>query len=79
MSATSTHSTDSVPSTGQEQPTGRLLIEELDPVQAERIRRAPLPTKQTLRRRRLLPLQALKFMETNLRIADIVARERLGL
>ncbi|MCL3778364.1 MULTISPECIES: hypothetical protein [unclassified Actinomyces] len=78
MTATAPHSTDAVPSAGEE-PAGGLPIEELDPVQAERIRRAPLPTRQTLRRRRFLPVQVLKFIETNLRIVDIVARERLGL
>ncbi|WP_194948249.1 hypothetical protein [Actinomyces trachealis] len=71
-------STDDASTVDEEQPTVGLLVEELDPVQAERIRRAPLPTKQTLRRRRFLPVQAGKFVVTNLRILDIVIREKLG-
>ena len=54
-------------------------IEELDPEQAERIARAPLPTKGTLRSRRCVPVQLVKFALTNLRIMNIVAREKLGL
>ncbi|MDU0349138.1 hypothetical protein [Actinomyces sp. MRS3W] len=53
--------------------------DELDPLEAERIAGAPLPTPQTLLRRRFIPYQVYKFAETNLRIADIVLRERLGL
>lgn len=52
--------------------------EQLDPVQAERIRRAPLPTPQTLFARKCVPIQVGKFAVTNLRIMDIVLRERLG-
>ncbi|WP_175956092.1 hypothetical protein [Schaalia sp. Marseille-Q2122] len=54
-------------------------IEELDPEQAERIARAPLPTKGTLRARRCVPIQLVKFAVTNLRIMDIVIREKLGM
>lgn len=53
-------------------------IEELDPEQAERIQRAPLPTKGTLRRRRCLPVQLFKFAVINLRIMDITIREKLS-
>lgn len=54
-------------------------VEELDPVQAARIARAPLPTKGTLRIRRFLPAQMWKFMMMNLRITNIVIREKLGM
>lgn len=53
-------------------------IEELDPEQAERIARAPLPTKSTLRRRRCIPIQLVKFALLNLRIMSIVVREKMG-
>lgn len=56
-----------------------LTIEELDPEQAERIARAPLPTKGTLRSRRCVPIQLVKFAVINLRIMDITIREKLGL
>ncbi|SDN54510.1 hypothetical protein SAMN05216355_10660 [Actinomyces ruminicola] len=68
-----------MPPTATAPAAGSPSPEELDPLEAERIARAPLPTPQTLRRRRFIPLQAYKFLETNLRIADIVLRERLGL
>ena len=54
-------------------------LEDLDPAQAERTARAPLPTRGTLFRRRCVPLQLAKFAEFNLRIMDITLRERLGL
>lgn len=77
MTATPKSPADASPA-DEEQLTVGLTVEELDPVQAERIRRAPLPTKQTLRYRRFLPVQAGKFVITNLRILDIVIREKLA-
>lgn len=53
-------------------------VEELDPEQAERIQRAPLPTKGTLRRRKCVPIQLVKFAIINLRIMDITIREKLS-
>ncbi|MDC4232835.1 hypothetical protein M3T53_03795 [Actinomyces sp. B33] len=58
--------------------THRASIDELDPEQQERIARAPLPTAGTLRARSLIPLQLGKFAVINLRIMDIVLRERLA-
>ncbi|WP_076464592.1 hypothetical protein [Actinomyces mediterranea] len=55
-----------------------ISIEELDPTQQERIARAPLPTPATLRHRRFKLLQFGKFIVMNLRIMDIVLRERLA-
>lgn len=36
--------------------------------------RAPLPTRRTLRRRRSLPAQALRFLSFNLRIMRMVVK-----
>lgn len=56
----------------------RPTVEELDPEQQERIARAPLPTTATLRHRRNKLYQFGKFVVMNLRIMDIVIREKLA-
>lgn len=56
----------------------RTSIEELDPEQQQRIARAPLPTPATLRHRRNKVFQFGKFVVMNLRIMDIVIREKLA-
>ena len=53
-------------------------VEELDPEQQTRIQRAPLPTPATLRHRRNKIYQLGKFIVMNLRIMDIVLREKLA-
>lgn len=58
--------------------TTRTPIDELDPKQQLRIARAPLPTPATLRHRRNKIYQLGKFIVMNLRIADIVIREKLA-
>lgn len=56
----------------------RISIEELDPVQQQRIAQAPLPMPATLRHRKNKVYQFGKFMVMNLRIMDIVLREKLS-
>ncbi len=58
--------------------TKKNIARELDPVQADRMTRAPLPTSRTIRGRRNLPFQFIKFALFNLRIINITIRERLG-
>ena len=53
-------------------------VDELDPGQQERIAKAPLPTPATLRHRRNKIYQFGKFAVMNLRIMDIVLREKLA-
>ncbi|MDO4792404.1 MAG: hypothetical protein Q3999_07990 [Buchananella hordeovulneris] len=55
----------------------RVSVEELDPKMQERIARAPLPTTGNLRMRRCKITQLFKFAVMNLRIMDIVIREKL--
>ncbi len=55
----------------------RVSVDELDPEAQERIAHAPLPTKGNLRLRRCLPFQFGKFVVMNLRIMDIIMREKL--
>jgi hypothetical protein len=45
----------------------------MDPT-AESIAQAPLPTKRTLRARRSIPRQALRFVAFNLRMLKMVTR-----
>lgn len=56
----------------------RVSIEELDPEQQERIGRAPLPMPSTLRHRKNKIYQLGKFIVMNLRIMDIVIREKIA-
>lgn len=55
----------------------RVSVDELDPEIQERIARAPLPTKGNLRMRTCHITQLFKFAIMNLRIMDIVIREKL--
>lgn len=52
-------------------------IEALSPDVNERIRKAPMPTKGTLRRRQNVFVQFFKFARFNLRILGLVTREKL--
>ncbi len=53
-------------------------VEEFRAEQQTRIQRAPLPTPATLRHRRNKIYQLGKFIVMNLRIMDIVLREKLA-
>ncbi|WP_371151633.1 hypothetical protein ABYF34_00850 [Buchananella felis] len=55
----------------------RVSVDELDPEMQQRIARAPLPTKGNLRMRRCRITQLFKFAVMNLRMVDIVIREKL--
>ncbi|MDO5049098.1 MAG: hypothetical protein Q4D87_04360 [Actinomycetaceae bacterium] len=57
-----------------EQTATKKTVEELDPVTAERIARAPLPTRFTNFKRSFVPYQLVRFMAFNLRTLDIVRR-----
>ncbi|OKL50434.1 hypothetical protein [Boudabousia marimammalium] len=54
------------------------IIEEMSPETNERISRAPMPSKGTLRRRQNLLIQFFKLIGFNFRILHIVTKEKLS-
>lgn len=62
------------PEAGGQVPAG-MKIEEIDPVTAARLARAPMPSAGTLRRRRNLFVQLFKLARFNFRILQIVSKE----
>ncbi len=51
--------------------------DELDPAQKERTAAAPMPTEKTLKRRKNLPFQLLRFAVFNIRFMSTFIGEKL--